>query len=132
MLEGDPSSRAEDPQVPLFRDPVTGRELTYTLAFSELRRLLEAAGVSVLASGLHSLRRGGATAVANHADGGHLTSGFMGTWASAAQDGYLFAMRRRAERVASAIAAPQADAGPLAVRPGSVVAYTGRARQGHR
>ena len=128
MLEGDPSTRKEDPQVPLFRDPATGRELTYAFASSELRRLLEAAGEIALAHSLHSPRRGGATAVANHAEGGHLVSGFMGTWASAAQDGHLFAMRRRVERAASAIAAPQTDAGPLAVRPGSLVAYAGRSR----
>jgi len=71
------------------------------------------------------LRRGGATAVANDAEGGYLTAGFMGTWASHARDGYIFALRRRVERAAWSIGRSAAEPGPLALRPGPVGQYAG-------
>ncbi len=112
-------------QNPLFRDPRTGLELTYEDAARELKRLLLLIGESALAHGLHSLRRGGATAVANDDAGGSLTAGFMGHWASNAKFGYMFALRQKVERAALAIGRAHRDAGPVAVRPGPVNSYAG-------
>ena len=100
--------------------PRTGLELTYEDSARELERLLLLIGESALAHGLHSLRRGGATAVANDDAGGSLTAGFMGHWASNAEFGYMFALRQKVERAALAIGRVHRDAGPVAVRPGPV------------
>ena len=122
MLDGDPNVGPRE-QNPLFRDPRTNMELTYDCAASELRRLLMMIGEPALASGVHSLRRGGATVVANDDVGGSLTAGFMGHWSSNAKFGYMFALRQKVERAALSIGRAHHDSGPLAVRPGPVCVY---------
>ena len=104
--------------------PGPGLELTYEDSARELERLLLLIGESALAHGLHSLRRGGATAVANDDAGGSLTAGFMGHWASNAEFGYMFALRQKVERAALAIGRVHRDAIPVAVRPGPVNSYS--------
>ena len=119
MLEGDFNVGPREHN-PLFREPLTGMELRYKTAAHELKRLLVLIGEPALANGVHSLRRGGATVVANDGAGGSLTAGFMGHWASNAKFGYTFALRQKEERAAMAIGRAHRDTGPVAVRPGPV------------
>jgi len=122
MLEGDPQEGCP-PQHPLFRDPDSGDELTYVATSEMLRSLLLQIGADTLAAGLHSLRRGGATAVANDTAGGALTAGFMRHWASDAKYQYMYALRQNVERAALSIGHAHTETGPLALRPGPVSAY---------
>lgn len=90
MLQGDPvGGDAQD--VPLFRDPETGAELCYDKAERRLRRALRKAGYAELASGLHCLRIGGATAYANAPGGGEMLATVMGGWSSEARRLYMWA-----------------------------------------
>jgi len=124
MLSEGAYPNADLTTLALFLDPATGQELTYEAAARDLRRLLLLSGEATLANGLHSLRRGGATSVANAEDGGSLTAGFMGHWASDAKYGYMFALRQRVEGAALLIGRAHREAGPVAVRPGPVSCYT--------
>ena len=76
MLSGEPLQVSVTgsalSHTPLFLDPATGLELKYDFACAELQDLLCRAGFPELASGLHSLRVGGATAAANDPSGGGL------------------------------------------------------------
>ena len=82
-------------------------ELRYKTAAHELKRLLILIGEPALANGVHSLRRGGSTAVASDDAGGSLTAGFM-------------RQKGKVERAAMAIGRAYRDTGPVAVRPGPV------------
>ena len=125
MLAGDPLGPDEDPEfAPFFRDPRPGRngaELTYQVATDELRAALHAAGLGWLATGGHSLRIGGATAVANDPSGGEMMAMFMGCWVSKAMHKYPWALRDRVDATSFAMA--RGEGGELAVRPGPVATY---------
>jgi hypothetical protein len=110
MLVGDPLAPGEDPtQVPLFRDPKTGKEMSCAWAASLLREALVAVGHADVATGQHSLRRGGGTAAG--AAGGRYVAACMGNWRSDCDAQYLFPLRDRCEAATHAMA--RADAGPL-------------------
>ena len=110
MLLGDPMPGVPPEQVPLFRDPATGRELSYTVARIQFAYCLRLAGYPELARGLHSLRRGGATAAA--AVAGDFAAGAMGLWESETKYDYMWALRDRLE--AASLAMGRGDSGPLA------------------
>jgi hypothetical protein len=113
----NPSLPAED--TPLFRDPRTGRELLYNEAAAELKSLLTRSGFPELASGLHSLRIGGATCAA--AQGGDYIAGCLGLWSSTTKYTYLYAMRDTLEDTCYKMS--RGSSGPLAVRPGPVGSF---------
>ena len=123
MVVGDPCLVASASSCPLFRDPSTGVEITYTAAANDVKSLLRRAGLHDLATGLHSLRIGGSTAAANDPHGGEFISGCMGLWASNSKRRYMFAMRDNIERAAVSMARAR-HGGVLAVRPGLVAAYS--------
>ena len=91
---------ASSEDIPLFLDPETGRELCIRLAASELRARLCACGFSELATGLHSLRVGGATAASNASSGGDLVCQWMGVWLGTSRRRYQYATRGRIEECA--------------------------------
>jgi hypothetical protein len=105
--------------VPLFCDPRTGRELTYTAAAAALRERLMRCGFPELASGLHSLRIGGASACAS--TGRMLMSAFAGKWFGPSSHLYQHAMQDDLEETLLAMA--RGTGGALAVRPGPVASY---------
>lgn len=100
MLRGDDLAPGSLEDLPLLRNHITGREVSYQDSSAELKRLLVLAGYPELASGLHCLRIGGATAAANYPTGGELIAGFMGCWSSTTRRDYMHAMRGRLEAVA--------------------------------
>lgn len=61
MLLYDPTLENPD-QTHLFRDPTSGKEISYELSKRRLKACLCAVGLKQLASGFHCLRIGGATA----------------------------------------------------------------------
>ena len=99
MLRHDPR-RGPKSAIPLFVDPDTGLEVTYSAVSSFLDYWLTRAGYPELATGTRALRAGGATSVANLCSDGHLLSGLMGNWSSSAQYQYLWAMRHQLEEAA--------------------------------
>ena len=118
MLLGDPLAPGEERELtPLFRDPATGKEISYSWAAALLREALIAVGHAEVAAGPHSLRRGGGTAAG--AVGGRYVSACMGNWRSDSDARYLFPLRERCEAATYAMAL--ADAGPLADGLGPVV-----------
>ena len=122
MLEVDPEPAGvplED--VPLFRNPIAGHEVTYNESRHRLDALLQASGNEALASGLHSLRIGGATALANDPAGGDFVAGCGGLWTSDCRLCYFYAIRERLE--AASYSAGRRQGGSLAVRPGPLSAY---------
>jgi hypothetical protein len=130
MLLGDPCPEAPE-SVPLFRDPSTGCELTYSDVCAFLDYWLTRAGFRELATGTHALRAGGATSVANLCPDGQLLSGLMGHWASSSQYLYVWAMQHRLEEAARVIGRPSLASLPLAARPGPAGrASSGRAPRG--
>lgn len=111
MLEKDPLRPGEtDEGTPLFRDPTTGAEITYSAAKRELKSLLHAAGYPTLASGMHSLRIGGGTLGTHYK--GDFVGGCMGHWLGPSKFDYFFAMRDDCEE--AALAMGRGLAGPLA------------------
>jgi len=110
MLLGDPMPGVPPEKVSLFRDQATGRELSYTVARNQFAYYLRLAGYPELSRGLHSLRRGGATAVA--AVAGYFTAGAMGLWESETKYDYMWALRDQLE--AASLAMGHGDSGPLA------------------
>ena len=68
--------------LPLFRNPLTDREISYADSRARLDAALRASGNEALASGLHSLRIGGATALASDPAGGEFVAGCAGLWTS--------------------------------------------------
>lgn len=119
MIQGASPQAGAPSTVPLFLDPATGMELTYTDAAADLKRLLRDAGFHDLSLQLHSLRIGGATCAAEH--GGQYVAGSLGCWTSSSQYRYVHAMRDPIEKACYAMA--RAESGVLAVRPGPQAAY---------
>jgi hypothetical protein len=117
MLAGDPVLRLDPAQVPLFRDPATGRELTYRAAKTEFKYYLVLAGYPDLAGGMHSLRRGGATAAT--ALSSPFVAGCMGCWASDTKFDYMWALRDTIE--ATALSMGRGCSGPVANPPAGPV-----------
>lgn len=68
MLEHDPSVGPVE-HIPLFRDLETVKKITYSKAATLFKLKLTEAGFEEVATGLHSLRSGGATAYANADEG---------------------------------------------------------------
>lgn len=118
MLRGDPRDQPPE-QVPLFRDPETGREILYADVCAFLGYWLTRAGYAELTTGTHALRAGGATSIANMRSDGQLLSGMMGHWASSSQYLYIWAMQPRLEEAARTIGRP--TAAPLDVLPSGPV-----------
>lgn len=94
MLRGDPSVGPLE-NILLLRDPLRGRELSYANSAKEFKRVLTEAGIKQLASGLHSLRAGGATAYANSEKGGEMVPRSIGIWTSNAKWRYIWASKER-------------------------------------
>ena len=129
MLRGDPWDGALE-DAPVFRDPATGREITYAAVCAFLDYWLARAGFPELATGTHALRAGGATSVANLCTDGQLLSGLMGHWSSSSQYLYVWAMQHRLEAAARVIGlAPSASLSVAASGPAGRVA-TGAAPRG--
>lgn len=103
MLRNDPT-RGNPEKVPLFRDPETKAELTYTKAYDLFKKALTDAGYAEMATGLHSLRAGGATAYANAEEGGMLVATAMGGWSSNAYRRYIWSCQERLSTAGVAIA----------------------------
>lgn len=91
MCVNAPLPEGRDPAgVALFVNPRTERPLTYHEAAAELKRLLILIGEPELASGLHSLRLGGSTTLAQ-LNASAATMGMFGLWGSDAYLGYIWA-----------------------------------------
>lgn len=121
MLSGDdnsPDAHLDD--IPLFRDPSTGREVSYEESRDALATHLRSGGYEELASGLHSLRIGGATALASDPCGGEFVAGCAGLWTSDCKYRYIYALREKIE--AASYSAGRRSAGSLARRPGPLSA----------
>lgn len=123
MLRGDPTMY-EQAQTPLFRDPETKREITYDLAARRFKLALTECGYPELATGLHCISKGGATAYCETA--GEEVAGYMGLWSSDARLQYFHAISNRLERAGMAVAMEEGS--ELAVRPGAVGTYAGGRR----
>lgn len=124
MLQGDPT--ANDPtSTPLFRHPITKAEIPYEVASQRFKESLTRAGYPELATGLHCIRKGGATAYCEAA--GEEVVGYMGLWASDARLQYFNATSNRLERAGMLVAT--VEGAELAVRPGAVGAYAGSRRR---
>lgn len=121
MLRHDPVA-GDQTNVPLFRDPHTGREITYERAASRFKEALSSAGYPELATGLHCLRKGGATAYCETA--GEEIAGYMGLWTSDARLHYFHASSARLERAGMTVA--NENGSELAIRPGPLGTYAGR------
>jgi len=94
MLKHDPVP-GDQTKIPLFRNPNTGKELTYTQSAGSLAAAMRHAGLAELASGVHSLRIGGATALACAEEGGEKLAIAHGGWISEAAYNYLFEKQGR-------------------------------------
>lgn len=123
MLRGDPSS-SNPKHVPLFRHPLTKLEISYDLAAKGFKKALTTAGYPELATGLHCIRKGGATAYCEAA--GEEVAGYMGLWASDARLQYFHATSNRLEKAGMKVA--MEEGAELAVRPGAVGTYAGNRR----
>lgn len=118
VVKGDQST------VPLFRDKETNREISYTYAKQRLKDVLIMAGLRSLATGIHSLRIGGATAYCNSPNGGEIVAGYMGLWVSDAKYAYFHGCNGLLEKAGYSIAREVGDT--PAVRPGPVSTYARR------
>lgn len=102
MLRKDPHS-GDGRKVPLFRDPRTGVELDLGYAAREFKRLVTSAGFPELATGLHGLRKGGSTALANSAEGGEHVARTISAWTSDAYRAYIASTQERLNEASVAI-----------------------------
>ncbi len=107
---GDPTS------IPLFLNPQTGLEITYNEPREALERILRDSGFGSLGKNKHSLRIGGATALANDEQGGDFVTGCMGLWKGNSRAHYMHALRERLEAAGYSIG--RGTGGALAERPG--------------
>lgn len=89
MLAHDVTKGAAE-EMPLFRYPQTDREITYAKAAELFCKKLTEAGYAEMATGIHSLRAGGATDYANSNEGGMLFQTAMGGWSSEAYRRYIW------------------------------------------
>lgn len=108
-------------QIPFFLDPETGKDITLESSKRLLADKVREALLSPQHVKGHSLRIGGATAYENSPDGGSITAGFLGLWASGARRAYMHAYRPPLELTGLAVARESQTV--LAVRPGPVAAY---------
>lgn len=102
MLIGDPHI-GDGSVVPLLRDPTHGGELKYEDSLACFKRMARKAGFPELADGLQSLRRGGATAIANSRNGGEMAMRASGAWTSDARWKYVWASEEKMAEVSMAI-----------------------------
>ena len=104
----DPTPSAAASVTPLFRNPRTGAGLTSTQCRDRLRALLAMSGRDASVYGLHSLRIGGATAMAwLRAPPSDIKD--AGRWKSDAYLRYVRALRSRASYWAEGIASADVD-----------------------
>lgn len=123
MLSRDPIENDEK-YVPLFRNIQTNKEITYEHSSRRLKEVFTQAGFPELASGVHCLQIGGATAYANSPEGGDLIAGFMGLWLSDSKYSYMHACVGRLHRASLSVGREKGD--DIAMRPGPVNAYAPR------
>ena len=91
MLEGAPLAEGVQPEeAALFVNPMTGKKLVYRDAADWLKEKLIEIGERELATGLHSLRLGGATTLAS-LNASAASMGMFGLWGSDAYLGYVWA-----------------------------------------
>jgi len=83
-VTGDPR------KVPLFRNPATGKEITYEQSRLNFNTVLKMAGLHNLASGVHCLRIGGTSALSNAEGGGEGLAIAYGGWKSNAAYNYVY------------------------------------------
>lgn len=122
MLKRDDSPLGTNLEaVPLFRDPLTGLEISYEASRRALAERLQEANYGELARGLHSLRIGGATALANDPQGGDFIAGCAGLWTSGCKYRYFHAVRERLESASHSVGRRAGDS--LARRPGPLASY---------
>lgn len=124
MLRWDPES-SDATQIPLFRHPSTRLDITYDFAAQRFKTALTKAGYPELATGLHCIRKGGATAYCETA--GEEVAGYMGLWSSDARLQYFHATYNRLERAGMAMA--MEERAELTVRPGALGGYEGNRRR---
>lgn len=104
----DPTPSFMAASIPLFRDPRTGRILTVTYIRSSLRSCMTAIGRDATVYGAHSLRIGGATALAFlHIPGDQIQA--AGRWHSGAYLRYLRQTRGSALRNLTLVASAETD-----------------------
>lgn len=82
MLRGDPAL-GDQSQTPLFRHPTIKMEIPYDLAVRRFKHALTQAGYPELATGLHCIRKVGATAYCEAP--GEEVAGYMELWSSDAR-----------------------------------------------
>lgn len=90
--------------IPLFKDPDNGKEITIANSRMMLEAKVKEADISPQHIKGHSLRNGGATEYANWPEGGSITPGFLGLWSSGARWRYIHAYRRPLEMTGLAVA----------------------------
>ena len=81
LLSVDATPPSDALKTPLFRDPYTGKALTYDTIMACTRRLMEAIGENKHQFGTHSYRIGGATALFS-AGANETVIRTMGRWSS--------------------------------------------------
>ena len=104
----DPTPAHSAASIPLFRDPRTGGILTVTYIRSMLRSCMAAIGRDATVYGAHSLRIGGATALAFLGVPGDQIQA-AGRWHSGAYLSYLRQTRGRALRNLTLVASAETD-----------------------
>jgi len=117
MLRND-DVKGDQRLIPLFRNPGTGKELTYAQSKENFVSALKAANLPELATGLHGLRKGGATAMATAEGGGEALAIAHGGWKSSTYRKYLFEARGQVAKVTAQFAMQEkaninSKAGPL-------------------
>lgn len=102
MLAADPHT-CDGTRVPLLRDVRHGAELRYEDSLAVFKEAAGRAGHPELANGLHNLRRGGATAIANSRHGGEMATRAAGAWTSDARWKYVWASEEKLAEVTMSI-----------------------------
>jgi len=103
MLRGDKNT-IDNEKVPLFRDPVTNKEITTCQSRNFFKKMLRAAGLHELATGNHCLRIGGTSAVYMAKGGGEATAMRHGCWLSTAAYKYMWAGQGHIDEITTRIA----------------------------
>lgn len=105
----------------MLEDLDTVKEITIVSSRKLLEAKVKEAGPSPQHIKGHSLRIGGATAYAKSPEGGSITAGFLGLWASEARWTHMHAYRRPLELAGLAVA--RETGAKLAVTSGLVGSY---------
>ena len=108
IKEIDPVPASAEATTPLFRDPKSGKMLTVTNVREELRRLMQLIGRDPTLYGAHSLRIGGATALAFLGAAEHVVK-TLGRWRSDAYLTYLRDCRAQCDFYRRGICGAQVD-----------------------